>query len=170
MSFDYFIIVMIWVISIITLFLAIPKARIREFVAVFLFFQALTWMFSITLTAFGLLSTEVRLFEHATKISFTSEFAFYPTLAVVFHRFYPEKAGKRKVILHYLLFVGIILLYMYLLDKFTGIMNGEITEQLIRTFFNFIFEFWLLRQYMVWFMRSMSSQAHHVSEGPQQWK
>lgn len=170
MSFDYFILAMIWVVSIITLFLAVPKSRIREFVAVFLFFQALTWIFSITLTEFGALSTEVRLFKDATKISFTSEFAFYPTLAVVFHRFFPEKSGKLRVILHYFIFVGIILLYMYLLDKFTGIMNVEIPEQLIRTFFNFIFEFWLLRQYILWLMGTISRQAQHGSEDQQQWK
>jgi hypothetical protein len=170
MSFDYVVLAMIWVVSILTLFIAVPKSRLREFVAVYLFFTSITWVFSIVLTAFGDLSTEIRLFEYATKISFTSEFLFYPAVAVVFHRLYPDNAGKLRVILYYLLFVGIIILYMYFLGRFTRIMNVEIPEQLIRTFFNFLFEFWVLRKYIVWLMGTMNLQANHRAEGSQQWK
>jgi uncharacterized membrane protein YgdD (TMEM256/DUF423 family) len=169
-NFDYFILAMIWIICIITLLLVVPRSRFREFVAVFLFFQALTWIFSITLTAFGAISTDVRLFERATKISFTSEYAFYPTLAVIFHRWYPDKAGKPRVALHYLIIIGVILLYMYLLGKYTGIMDIVGPGQFIRTFFNFIFEFWLLRRYIVWFMGNLNRHTQHEAEEVKPWK
>ncbi|MFC4801344.1 CBO0543 family protein [Neobacillus sp. GCM10023253] len=169
MNFDYFILAMIWIVSIITLLIVVPRPRIREFMAVFFFFQSLTWIFGIVLTAFGILSTEVRLFEHATKISFTSEFMFYPTMAVVFHRWYPDQGGKLRVVLYYVLFTGAIILYIYLLAAFTRIMRVD-AQQLIRFFFNFVFEFWACRRYVVWLMGTTKLQAHHGVGGTEEWK
>lgn len=159
MNFDYIVIFMTWIVSAVVLFLAVPRKQVREFVAVLMFFQSLTWIFSIVMTEFDFMETNTRIFDRATKINFTSEFVFYPTIAVVFHRLFPKQGGIIKVALHYLLFVGGIILYMFLLGKFTNIMEVNF-HHLIRAFFNFTFELWLTRRYIGWLVSKIRLQKN----------
>lgn len=152
MSIDKIVILILWILLPLTLILIVPRDRIREAVAAFFFFQTLTWVFSIGLSYFGFLTSPVRLFEEATKISFTSEYLVFPTAAVLFQLYYPSGSSKVKRVFHYVLSVGGILLFMYLLGSFTKIMTVKV-DNLIRSAFNFTIELWLCRKYMVWLMK-----------------
>lgn len=165
MSPGYLFILISWIVSVVLLFIVVPRSRIREYLAVFLCFQALTWLTSIILTSFDMLSSPVRLFDRATKISFTSEFIVYPTVAVVFHRWFPSREGKMRVFFHYMLFVGGISLYT-LVGKFTGVMSFKM-EYLFRYAFNFTFELWVCRRYIVWLMGNTKLQ---YNGGASEWK
>lgn len=160
MTFDYFIILLIWIVSVAALIAVVPRSKIREYLAVFLFFQALTWVFGIIFTEFDLMSAKIRLFNKATKISFTSEFIFYPTMAVVFYRWFPTNAGKLRVALHYVLCVGVLLAYLYFLGNFTNIMRIK-PSLYVQAFFNFTFEYWLTRQYVVWLTKNTKLQKYN---------
>ncbi|MEH7237640.1 CBO0543 family protein [Bacillus sp. JJ1562] len=149
MKFDYYILILIWITFPVVLWKVIPRERLRESIATFLFFQMLTWLFSIGLTYTGLLEAPVRLFKHATKINFTMEFLIFPTIAVLFQLNFPKKAYFTKRLLYYLLWVGIILSFMLLLGTFTNIMVVK-WDNLIRSFFNFLIELWLCRRYVMW--------------------
>jgi hypothetical protein len=152
MSVDRIVIILLWIILPIVLWVVVPRHRIRESVAAFLLFQTLTWVFSIGLSYFGFLASPVRLFENATKISFTSEYLVFPTAAVLFQLWYPDNSNKIKRVFHYALSVGGILLFMNLLGSFTEIMTVKL-DNLIRSAFNFTIELWLCRRYMVWLMK-----------------
>ena len=71
MTLDLVVLIGIWVIFPILLICFVPKYRVREMVAVFMFFQTLTWVFSIGLTYFDLLSAPIREFLNSTKVNFT---------------------------------------------------------------------------------------------------
>jgi hypothetical protein len=144
---------LLWIILPTVLLIVVPRNRLRESIAVFLFFQMLTWVFSIGLTYFGLLKSPYRIFETATKINFTSEFLVFPTAAVLFQLWYPDDSGKLRRVFHYALSVGGILLFMYLLGSFTKLMAIK-PDNLIRSAFNFTIELWLCRKYIVWLMIS----------------
>ncbi|WP_369679962.1 CBO0543 family protein [Bacillus sp. FJAT-45066] len=124
----------------------------REVVATFLFFQMLTWLFSIGLTNAGLLEAPVRFFKDATTINFTMEYLAFPTAAVLFQLYFPINAKFLRRLVHYLLWVGVILSFMILIGTFTNIMNIKI-DNLIRSFFNFTIELWLCRRYVVWLFK-----------------
>lgn len=129
----------------------IPRNRLREAIATFLFFQMLTWLFSLGLTFGGLLESPVRFFKNATRISFTMEYLLFPTAAVLFQMRFPPCSNFIKRLLHYLFWVGVILSFMFKLGKFTNIMDVKL-DNLIRSFFNFIIELWICRQYVLWIM------------------
>jgi hypothetical protein len=165
MTFDYGVLLGLWVVLPLLLLVVIPRSRVREFLVVLIFFQSLTWIVSIVLTAFGLLSSPVLEFGKATKINFTMEYLVFPVAAVLFHRWYPIGLGKVRQVLHYIISVAGILLFMFLIGRYTHIMKIEIGN-LIRSGINFMFELWLCRKYMVWLLEkvklSKDAQVKHV--------
>jgi hypothetical protein len=158
MSFDYLVIFTLWIICPFILVLVVPRQQIREFIAVFFFFQSLTWLFSISLTAFDLLSFPVRLFPNATKIGFTMEYLVYPTAAVLFYKWFPGKANAFRRSLHYIVFVAGILLWMFLIGKFTNLLSEVKINALMRSAFNFTIELWLCRSYVQWLLKKTTLQ------------
>lgn len=152
MNFNYFVLFCFWFICPIVLWNLIPRNRLREALAALMIFQMLTWLFSFGLTFAGLLEAPVRIFKHATEISFTMEYVVFPTVAVFFQLYFPKNANILRRILHYLLWVGIILSLMLAIGTFTDIMVVKI-DIMIRSFFNFIIELWLCRQYVLWVMQ-----------------
>jgi hypothetical protein len=151
MDYNHYVLIGLWVVLPIVLYIVVPRDRIREAMATFMFFQMLTWLFAIGLTYAGLLEAPVRIFKHATKISFTMEYLVFPTAAVLFQLNFPENPRFVRRLLHYLFWVGIILLFMFVLGKFTDIMDVKI-DNLIRSFFNFLIEIWLCRRYVCWLL------------------
>ncbi|MEH7225065.1 CBO0543 family protein [Bacillus sp. JJ1566] len=149
MNFDFYVLILLWIVLPVVLWKGVPKSRLREAIAAFLFFQMLTWVFSIALTYAGLLESPVRFFKHATKVSFTMEFLVFPSIAVFFQMSFPRNAPYKRRLTHYLLWVGIILLTMFTLSLFTNIMSVN-PESMIRSFFNFLIELWLCRRYVLW--------------------
>lgn len=164
MTFDYIVLLVLWIILPIVLYIIVPRHRIREFLAVFLFFQTLTWLFSIGLTYFEFLESPVREFKFATQINFTVEYLVFPTAAVMFQRWFPNGSGKLRRSIHYLLSVGGILFFMFLLGTFTNIMEIKL-DNLIRSAFNFTFELWLCRKYIVWLMKQVTLQKEMRVDG-----
>lgn len=151
MNYNYYVLIGLWVVLPIILLKVVPRDRVREAMATFMFFQMLTWLFAIGLTYAGLLEAPVRFLKHATKISFTMEYLVFPTAAVLFQLKFPVESNFMRRLLHYLFWVGIILSFMFLLGKFTDIMDVK-TDNLIRSFFNFLIELWLCRRYVCWLL------------------
>lgn len=149
MSIEVIVLIAIWVTFPLILYFAVPRDRVREMIAVFLFFQMLTWLFSIVMTKFGVLSAPVRLFPEATKINFTSEYIVFPTAAVLFQRWYPENSGKIRRAFHYLYSVGVIITFLIIIGKYTDLMDAIPQTSAI----NFLFELMLCRSYIVWMLK-----------------
>lgn len=103
MSKEFFIIVSLWIICIITL-LTISKGRTRLTQVTFFFIQALAWIFEFILVSFELVEFPYREFRVATKMSFSLYYLIFPTVGVLFILFYPKQPGKLKVFLYYLFF------------------------------------------------------------------
>jgi len=160
MNSDYLVLLILWITLPMILWNVIPRDRVREAIATFLFFQMLTWLFSIGLTYAGLLEAPVRIFKYATKINFTLEYLVFPTIAILFQLRFPKKSTFIRRLFHYLFWVGITLSSMLILGTFTNIMDVKV-DNLIRSFFNFIIELWLCRHYVVWIMK----QPEHKEVG-----
>lgn len=92
------------------------------------------------------------------------EYLVFPFFSVLFQLKYPKNAHFFKRLSHYLFWVGMILLAMILLGKISNIVNSNM-ESLIRSFFNFIIELWLCRQYILWFMDHPDFERLEQNEG-----
>lgn len=162
MSFDYYVIILLWMVFPIILWKVTPRNRLREAIASFLFFHTLTWLFSMGLTYAGLLESPIRLFKYATKINFTMEYLVFPTFAVMSQMRFPKDANFSRRLLHYLFWVGSILSFMFVIGTFTNIMDVK-WDNLVRSFFNFLIELWLCRYYVLWLIEKIEVKKVHYS-------
>jgi hypothetical protein len=164
MNSDYYVTLLLWIVLPCILWKVTPRNRLREAIATLLFFQMLTWLFSIFLTYFDLYKPPFRLFMHATKINWTMEYLVFPFFAILFQLNFPKNAHYFRRLLYYLFWVGMILSAMFLLGKFSNIVNSDI-ESIIRGFFNFMVELWLCRQYITWLMDHPDYERLEQNEG-----
>ncbi len=158
---DYFVLLLLWIIFPFILYKMVPRNRLREAIVTFLFFQMLTWLFSIGLSYTNTLESPIRLFKYATKLNFTMEYLVFPALAVGFQLKFPNHSNYPRRLLHYLLWVGIIVSFIYLIGKFTDIMDVN-NNHLIMSFFNFIIELWLSRQYVLWIINKNNNKSDQI--------
>lgn len=152
MTIDQITLLFLWILFPLLLLIFVPKDRIRELIAVFLLFHALTWSFSIVLTHYGLLQAGTLEFPHATKINFSLEYIVYPSIAVFFQLWFPEHRCRRLKALYYLCFVLLILSIIILVSIFTNLIFLTVSG-MISSFFNFLIEFVLCRKFIQWFLR-----------------
>lgn len=151
MNQNVFVVILIWIIVPLVLSKITPRNRLREAIATLIFFQMLTWLLGIFLTYIGLDDPPFRIFIHATRTNFTMDYFVLPFFAVLFQLTFTKNAPFIRRVLHYLVWVGILLLTLFLLGKFTDLTENKM-ENLIINFFNFIIEFWICRRYLLWFM------------------
>ena len=83
----------IWIATILSLFLFIPKGKVRLALVAYLFFQTMSWPLGLFVADMGWIQYPIRFFEKATQASFTFEYFFCPVMCAYFIIYYPE--GKR---------------------------------------------------------------------------
>jgi hypothetical protein len=125
MSKEWIILILSWVASIILLLWKIPKEKKREAQIVFLFAQTLGWLYVFIQSYFNNLVFPVREFPKATNMLVSLHFIIYPTFLVFFTLFYPNTNQKRKIFLHYLLFISIHQVYEILLTRYTDLIKSK---------------------------------------------
>lgn len=155
MTIERFIFIAIALMSISSL-LYIPKEKFREALVSFLVFQASTWLVSIFLVETGKTIYPVREFVKATSINFVPQFLFYPTIYIWFILLFPQGRSILFKILHYLLFVSIMLWFYYFAYKYTDMYRfpkatdyGIITKGYLRN----LLQFGICHLYLTWFFR-----------------
>ncbi|WP_216831145.1 CBO0543 family protein [Alkalihalobacterium elongatum] len=111
-------------ISIILLFVFVPKSKIRQALVSFLFHQVITWFFGLLVVEKGLVTYPYRLyFQKSNKSSFIFEYLIFPTLAVFFNLYFPKKRNLWLKIAHYLFFTSIITFFETVAVKYTHLIK-----------------------------------------------
>ena len=150
---EQFIFIAIAVISISSI-IYIPKAKIRLALISFLAFQATTWFTSIILVQAGKAVYPVREFVKATNVNFIPQFLFYPSIFMWFILLFPKERSLLIKMIHYVLFVSIMLWFIYFTYKYTDIYRfpnatdySIVTKGYARNFL----QFGICHLYVTWF-------------------
>ncbi|MFP7484354.1 CBO0543 family protein [Priestia filamentosa] len=85
----------------------------------FLFAQTLSWIYIFYSVYFKRIEFPFREFPYATKLSFSLHYMIYPAFAMFFELTYPKSKSVARIILHYVLFAGMIELYAFLIGHYT---------------------------------------------------
>jgi hypothetical protein len=125
MSKEWIILILSWAVSIILLLWKIPKKKNREAQIIFLFAQTLGWLYVFIQSYLDNLVFPVREFPKATDMLVSLHFIIYPTFLVFFTLFYPNRDQKRKIFLHYLIFISLHQLYELLLTHYTDLIDAK---------------------------------------------
>ncbi|MCL6571026.1 MAG: hypothetical protein K6T88_05005 [Bacillus sp. (in: Bacteria)] len=124
MSKEVLILTLIWVVGITSFVLFIPKNSRRRFIFAYLACQCLTWLNSLILVQFNLISFPFREFPKATDIPFTTSSFFYPII-YAFYIHYNQKGQEIGRLLYLSIWVSGIALFVELVEKYTDLIKFD---------------------------------------------
>lgn len=155
MTLERFILAAIATISIASVF-CMPKNKYRLALVSLFAFQTVTWPVILLLVQTGSVEYPVREFSRATQVGFISNYIFFPMVYVWFILLFPSKAFWAKKLLHYFVFISIIVWFIYLTAVYTDLQNfkkGTPYSQIIRLYINFSLDFMICHTYVSWFSK-----------------
>lgn len=132
----------------------IPKTKYRLALISFLAFEATTWASINILVQTGAISFPVRvIFTRASQVGFVQNLIFFPMIYAWFMLLYPQKTTIAGKILHYLIFVSVIVWFIYFFSVYTDLeefLKGTVYTQMIRLYLSFLGQFALCHLYIHW--------------------
>ena len=153
MKLEWWILLGVWLLTIGLLFL-IPKNKIRLAVTVFLFAQAITWIFGLLVVQYGLISYPVRCFADVNRASFTYEFFVYPTVAAIFNVFYPHSSKRVLKFLYYSAYCTALTVPEVVIEKYTDLLEYHHWTW-YWTWSSLFLTFMMTRGFCLWFFRGI---------------
>ncbi|MFZ7946083.1 CBO0543 family protein [Neobacillus sp. 19] len=125
MRMEFYILIAIWLFTIIALILFIPrKDRRRGFLA-FLMFQAVIWLCDMPSFKLGLLSAPVRELPKATDLPLTIDYFFYPSLFAIFYVHRRVKGSLAFRLTYFFVWISVITLIDIVLERYTDLLEYE---------------------------------------------
>ncbi|WP_442852975.1 CBO0543 family protein [Bacillus sp. UNC41MFS5] len=103
----------------------IPRNRLREAHLVFLFAQAIGWLYVFIQSRLRNIIFPYREFPYASAMLFSLHYIIYPTFNVLFIMWCPKNKGKFVRIFYSLVFIGIHQLYEFLLERYTNLIENN---------------------------------------------
>ncbi|QKY70623.1 CBO0543 family protein [Lentibacillus sp. CBA3610] len=156
MTMEQIILVLVWVTSISILLIFIPKDKILNALVAFQVKQVLTWLFGLLVVEMRLIKYPVRLFDYASKASFTFEFLAYPAVCAIFNVHYPEGKGKIAQFGYYALYTSAMTVTETILEKYTDVID-YIDWSWYWTWITLFTTFFLARSYYKWFFKKITT-------------
>ncbi|ALC91644.1 hypothetical protein AM500_19030 [Bacillus sp. FJAT-18017] len=154
MSRELFILVFIWMVSIIIL-LWISKDRLRLTQITILFSGTLSWILVFLLVYFHIVRYPYREFKIATKMGFSHYYVLFPIIAAVFIHFYPKQPGKVKMLLYYLTF-SIAIPTIYVVEE-------KVSNLILFLNYNWglhvianLMLFYIVKKFVFWFQKGLA--------------
>ncbi|MBM7602572.1 putative membrane protein [Metabacillus crassostreae] len=155
MTIEQFIMFFLFIIPIASL-LYIPREKLRLAIVSFLVFHAFTWAGCIILVQTGSIEYPVRIFTYSTKVGFTQNFLFIPMVFTWFILIFPINSSFTKKVLHYFIFISIIVWFIYFISIYTNLqefLKETEKSQPMRLYINFAFYFVICHLYVDWFSK-----------------
>ena len=152
-----------WGITILSLFLFVPKNKIHLALVAFFFKQAMTWPLGLLVADMGWIQYPIRFFENANQASFTFEFFVYPVLCVYLNIYFPVKKHLLLRMAYYIVICSVVtLLELFLLHNTNLIRyihwNGYLT------WITLFITLYIDRQFCVWFFKSYNKTSDYDLE------
>ncbi|TVX98574.1 CBO0543 family protein [Paenibacillus cremeus] len=155
MTIERFMLIAISAFSIATVFY-IPKNKFRLALISFLAFQSITWAATIIFVQIGSIEYPVRVFMRATNSGFLHNFTFIPMIFTWFILLFPKKSTIIRKVLHYIIFISVIVWFIYFISVFTDlekINKGTPFSFCIRLYISFLVYFIFCHLYVSWFSK-----------------
>src|SRR5699024_10269989 len=113
-------------------------------------------MLALVFVEMKLIKYPVRLFDYASKASFTFEFFVYPAICAIFNVHYPEGKGKIVKFGYYALYTTVITVTEVIIE-----INTDLIEYIhwswYWTWITLFTTFFLARSYYKWFFKNINT-------------
>lgn len=134
----------------------VPREQWRQAHVAFLFMQTMTWLLGFLTVELKLLEYPDRLFEYASRTSFTFEYFVYPSICVLFNLYYPAKSTLFIRVRYYLYYLVAITSIELVLEVFTDLIT-YLHWNAFWTFTTTLVTLFLSRKYIKWFFTPPSN-------------
>jgi len=155
MTIERFILLALPAFSIASVFY-IPKEKYRLALISFLAFQTITWAATIIFVEIGSIEYPVRVFMRATKSGFMHNFTFIPMIFTWFILLFPFKSSLIKKVLHYIVFISVIVWFIYFISFYTDLekfKKGTPLSISIHLYISYFVYFIICHIYISWFSK-----------------
>jgi hypothetical protein len=153
---EHIIEVSVWVIMIVALLVFVPKNRMREASAVYLFKLFQTWVLGLYVVQMKWISYPVRsIFPYAHRTSFTFEFFVYPAICALFILYYPWKKNFNTQLGYFAAYCSVMTLLELLIEHYTKLID-YLEWSWYWTWISLFLTFFLSRLYYLWFFKIKS--------------
>lgn len=149
---DKTILYFVWIVTTISLFLFIPKSKIRLALQAFLFKQVLTWPLGLFVVEKGWIQYPIRLFSNANQASFTFEYFFYPIVCAYFNVYFPTNKNLLIRAMYYILFCSSLTLAELFILHQTRLIR-YIHWNAYLTWISLFITFYITRKLCLWFFK-----------------
>jgi hypothetical protein len=143
----------VWILTIISLFIFIPKNKVRLAWVAFLFKQCITWPSGLLVADMGWIQYPIRFFENANYTSFTFEYFFYPVIGVYFNVYFPEKKSLVVRTSYYILFCTVLSFAELFIHYYTSLIDYIHWNAAI-TWVTLLVTFYITRKFCLWFFKT----------------
>lgn len=142
-----------WVLTSILLLVLVPRKKVKDAHVIFLFVQAITWLFGAIVVKKKLLRYPYREFKDVTKTSFTFEYFVYPASCVLFNLYYPINKPLRIKVYYSVIFTSAISYLEALIEKYTNLLKYN-SWKWYWSWISMLATFFLSRKYYLWFFNN----------------
>ena len=153
---DRWILIIILVVSVIAVFILVPRTKIRDAWVIFLSLQVITWPAGLFAVEMKWIEYPIQLFafdNHFNRSSLTFEFFLFPVTAIIFNLYFPIKQ-KKWTILYYLVFTGFFTGLEVLLERYTDLVQYH-KWKWYWTLITVIASLFINRHYYKWFKKDL---------------
>lgn len=146
----------VWIITTLSLFLFIPKNKVRLALQTILFKQVLTWPLGLFVVEMGWIQYPIRFFPNANQASFTFEYFFYPVVCAYFNVYFPSSKNLLTRVIYYILFCSSLTLAELFILHHTQLIS-YIHWNAYLTWASLFITFYITRQLCLWFFKPTNS-------------
>ncbi|MDF2791222.1 MAG: hypothetical protein K0S80_4324 [Neobacillus sp.] len=123
MNLEIWILIVSIIVTVILLWIFIPRDRILDANISFLFMQVLTWLFGSIVAEKRLIEYPVRFMEYAYRVSFTFEYFIFPAVSALYNVNYPCGKSLKYKIGYNIFFPTIMTGTEVILEKYTSVIK-----------------------------------------------
>ncbi|ARU61696.1 hypothetical protein CBW65_12195 [Tumebacillus avium] len=153
---DTWVLILFWLIIPLVLYLLVPSRKVKHAHILFWFAQFIMWDMDIIDVQFNLIQFPYRIFEYASKTSFTLHYLVFPSICVIFTLYRPERRSWVVRAGYDLLWTAGITAFLFALDAFTQLMHLVQRSVLFRLFVVYLL-LGLTRLFYVWYRKGFRS-------------
>ncbi|GKU82593.1 CBO0543 family protein [Niallia sp. NCCP-28] len=159
MSIERWILIGILVLSILVIYILVPKDKAKDAWVLFLSLQVITWPAGLLAVEIGLIEYPIQLLPVANefnKSSFSFEFFLFPVTAIIFSLYFPKKFNKMGKFLYYLIFAGFFTCLEVILERHTGLVEYHGWKG-YWTLITVIASLFINHSYYIWFRKGIKT-------------
>jgi hypothetical protein len=148
------------IITLVLLWIYVPKSKILDAHISFLFMQVQTWLLGIIIVELRMIEYPFRFIEYASRVSFIFEYFIYPAVSALFTVHFPQKKSWKAKTVYIMAYPSVLTMIEVILEKYTNVIK-YIRWHWYWSWISFVITLLITYWYYLWFDKKMTQLKKH---------